>query len=65
MLIFLNVFLFNAFSEKENHEDEIPAALYTARLSPVFPVEIPENLTFALEEVPLDNFMVARTSTGN
>jgi membrane-bound lytic murein transglycosylase D len=58
MLIFLNVFLFNAFSEKENHEDEIPAALYTARLSPVFPVEIPENLTFALEEVPLDNFMV-------
>lgn len=57
-LIFLNVFLFNAFSEKEIHENDFPSAIYTARLSPVFPVEIPDHLTFAGEEVPLDNFMV-------
>jgi membrane-bound lytic murein transglycosylase D len=57
LLVFISFLLFPAFGEKENSPADFPSPVYTTQLPPVFSVEIPQHLTFAGEEAPLDNFL--------
>lgn len=58
LLFFITILFFPAFSEKENPAAGLPSPVYTTQLPPVFSVEIPQQLSFADEKVPIDNFLV-------
>lgn len=57
-IVLLNVFLFQAFSEKEIHPDETIKPFEKMQMPPVYNVVIPEKLAFCNEPVPIDMFLV-------
>ncbi len=57
-VIFLNIFLFQSFSEKEKIDVPAIQPLSKPTISPVYTVDIPPSISFAGEEAPLDIFYV-------
>ncbi|MBE0638065.1 MAG: lytic transglycosylase domain-containing protein [Bacteroidales bacterium] len=53
-----NVFLFQAFSEKETTPDDAAKPFAREQIQPVYNVEIPETIAFCGEVAPLDMFLV-------
>ena len=58
IVIFLNIFLFQSFSEKEKIDEPIVQPNAKPTISPVYTVSIPPSINFSGENAPLDIFYV-------